>query len=786
MPAPRFRQPRRVRRFVQFRLRTLLILITVSALGLAGYRSRVQYYLRQHEAALALSAKGAVAEWRPLRPAWLAAVLGVVLDEEVLQDCFAVHAEHAGLNDADLAHLQQMPRLERLYLARNPISDEGLKRLQGLQRLERLSLWETKITDEGLRHVGKLRSLKVLDIHRVSSPFACGSPRSDSWALFYPRTSPGLTEACLSHLKDTASLRELHFSFPLSDEGLATLADFERLRVRTLVLCGATPAGLAFLPRFRDLETLVIIDSNVGSDGLRPLSHLPNLRRLQLRVVTAEGNGWELLGDIPNLEELSVITSFVDGRGLQSLHKLKRLRALSLKTTGITDSDVRHLGGLANLSRLDLTYESLTADALSGLENMEQLTSLRFHAPLDDQATRVLARMPKLEKLLAPKPGTAYAFYLTDTGLADLAKLRCLETAEVHDAVDGAKLPGVDVPAGRGTITDAGLTSLWLSLNLRMVHVSGRDISLEGLRWGPDLVRWRYVDVFFRKPQSVIVSKSLEIGAGTAEFEHSGRLQLQAEDGIGPRRVSLNVSGRDCQLDVLEHLPELKKLKLIECSPGCDWDKLRFVPGLEELEMPRDYCTKVRIDAVGIRRLAEMGGLRRLTCSLPDGFAAEDLAPLAKLQRLEELDLTFNEVTANHLAILGQLGKLQKIRIFGTPSRDYRSVGAEHLRDLPLLTELDLYGVTDEDMRSIGEMRTLVRLVLPDDRLSQEGLVYVGNLPELKYLAVAKNFPRNGAGEYQQDQRIERLRRSFPGLTVSEKYRTPGLRVLTAPATTPE
>ena len=42
-------------------------------------------------------------------------------------------------------------------------------------------------------------------------------------------------------------------------------------------------------------------------------------------------------------------------------------------------------------------------------------------------------------------------------------------------------------------------------------------------------------------------------------------------------------------------------------------------------------------------------------------------------------------------------------------------VYADELCTQPLLTELDLYGVTDEDMRSIGEIRTLVRLVLPDD-----------------------------------------------------------------------
>ncbi len=50
---------RRSRRFVQLRLRTLLLLTTLCACGLGFYHIKVRPYQRQHEAGVALSAMGA-------------------------------------------------------------------------------------------------------------------------------------------------------------------------------------------------------------------------------------------------------------------------------------------------------------------------------------------------------------------------------------------------------------------------------------------------------------------------------------------------------------------------------------------------------------------------------------------------------------------------------------------------------------------------------------------------------------------------------------------------------
>lgn len=765
-PMTTYEAPRKryFRRFLQFRLRTLLVIITLTAVGLSCYYGYIEPYGRQHEAGLALAGKGVSMEWRSARPAWLVAVLGLAIDRAVLQDCVAVHAEHAGLKDDDLVHLRQMPQLRRLYLARNPISDKGLEHLVGLQRLERLSLWGTNITDDGLRHVGQLSALRVLDIHNGDGPFFCGSQQTGGWALEgrYPRIVPDRpTGACLTYLHGLNNLRTMHFSFPLYNDGLAQLATFESLRVRTLVLNNVTPTGLSHLPHFRELETLVIVRSTAGSDGLRPLAHLPNLRWLELRSVQVADDGWQPLGELPRLEELSVIASFMGDSGLKSLRGLRSLQKLSLRGNGISDQSVAHLAGLANLRELDLSFEFLTADALNGLKNMDQLERLGLHVRLDDEAVHSLAQMPKLTKLFGPKRNALFECYLTDAGLADLAKLRCLPGVKISDAVAGATLAGVDVPANPGTLTDAGLARLWDTPGFEQLTVSGRDLTTAGLCWKPELADMRYLQVTSERSLSEVISGKLEIGAGSAEFYSHG-IGLVAEAGLGPQRVNLSYKGDDCQLDVLQYVPKIRRLKLAAnrrpTSPGCDWDKLRFVPRLETFEMPADHLRNARIDAVGLRRLGEMEGLRRLVCSLPDNISPDELSPLANLKKLEYLELYGAGLTAEHIRHLAQLSNLGILNIHGPPPAGDLSIGAHFLANHQHLTELQLYGVTDEDMPALGKLKRLYRLTLKDHRISDEAFEHLSKLSALRYLTLdAKGM---------EAARLKQIAGRLPGVVV--------------------
>jgi hypothetical protein len=65
--------------------------------------------------------------------------------------------------DADLIHVERLPRLEVLNLGGTSVSDAGLVRLRGLTRLRYLTLDSTNVTDSGVEQLQKsLPNCKIL------------------------------------------------------------------------------------------------------------------------------------------------------------------------------------------------------------------------------------------------------------------------------------------------------------------------------------------------------------------------------------------------------------------------------------------------------------------------------------------------------------------------------------------------------------------------------------------------------------------------------------------------
>lgn len=63
-----------------------------------------------------------------------------------------------------LVHLANMPRLRMLYLGKTQISNDSLVHLTGLPSIRFLDLMRTQITDEALEHLKSLHELEYLDI----------------------------------------------------------------------------------------------------------------------------------------------------------------------------------------------------------------------------------------------------------------------------------------------------------------------------------------------------------------------------------------------------------------------------------------------------------------------------------------------------------------------------------------------------------------------------------------------------------------------------------------------
>lgn len=138
------------RRWLQYSLRTLLVLVLLLSLPLAWFALKIRKAERQRQAVDAIATLGGWVRYdyqfnssgvyiqgaRPPGPEWLRKLVG-----------------HDLFTHVTMVSLQ--PRY-RFSLAVNRIGDDALEHLRQFTELQRLSLLSTKVTDAGLEHLGGL------------------------------------------------------------------------------------------------------------------------------------------------------------------------------------------------------------------------------------------------------------------------------------------------------------------------------------------------------------------------------------------------------------------------------------------------------------------------------------------------------------------------------------------------------------------------------------------------------------------------------------------------------
>ena len=152
------------RRWYQFSLRTLLVVVTLICVGPGGYLVYQQRLAkREEEAVKALSQSPANQLY--IRPHWL---------RTLLARRTAGHVVGIGLcsretKDADFAPLAELSGLVWLDLIDTEVTDDGLAHLSGLTSLKQLRLDETEVTDAGLEHLARLKNLTLLNLYKTAS-----------------------------------------------------------------------------------------------------------------------------------------------------------------------------------------------------------------------------------------------------------------------------------------------------------------------------------------------------------------------------------------------------------------------------------------------------------------------------------------------------------------------------------------------------------------------------------------------------------------------------------------
>ncbi len=213
-------QPKQ-RPWLQFRLRTLLVLVAIVSVYLAyeAYQDR-----QQREVVSSLLGAGGTVRYdyekadatipnvfdpqaEPWGPEWLKE-----LGTENFQDVIMVNLRDKPITDDDLVQLKKLPKLENLDLSNTQVTSRGMAHIAKLKNLKYLSLWNTRVDDEGLQYLAGLDNLYalILDGTRVTDKGLIhleGLVNLEEWLGL---TGTGVTDAGLEHLKGLVKLRNLN------------------------------------------------------------------------------------------------------------------------------------------------------------------------------------------------------------------------------------------------------------------------------------------------------------------------------------------------------------------------------------------------------------------------------------------------------------------------------------------------------------------------------------------------------------------------------------------------
>ena len=217
--------PKARRRWLQFSLRTLMVLVLIIGAGLGWVGMKLRRARAQREDVGEIEKLGGTVLYdRPFRQSdWQRDLFGA----DVVSHPDKVYFLKDRLADGDLpglrAHLQRLPQVKELVFAEARITDAGLVEVAALPQLESLAFLKVHVTDAGLVHLQRLTQLRRL-------------------SLFASQ----VTDAGLVCLQELPQLRQLGLDdTQVTDAGLVHLRGLTRLE-RLYLACSAC-AGQAQL-----------------------------------------------------------------------------------------------------------------------------------------------------------------------------------------------------------------------------------------------------------------------------------------------------------------------------------------------------------------------------------------------------------------------------------------------------------------------------------------------------------------------------------------------------------
>ncbi len=340
----------RRRRWLQFSVRSLLLVILLCAAGVYAGRVCFEAYRRQRQAMALIEKLGGRYETTEAT-GWLRRLFAGHSQDVILADL-------ADCNDpsAYLDQIAALPALETLVVGGRSFSDEDLSPLRGVKSLQGLVLDSTSVTEEGLATFSA--ALPHAVVYR-SQRRAIASLRKMADVNVKPSSSHARLQTLVGGVYFDEAQRVAYW-LNEGDVDLVPLEHFDTLLTLDLSRTGVSGEPLVSVKSLKNLRRLDLTGTRVGDAGLAHvahLSHLRTLRLLELSNTTVTDAGLRHLQGMTSLSSLSLSETQVGDAGLLHLHGMTSLDSLSLNDTQVGDV------GLAQLEHCDLRYLEALANA---------------------------------------------------------------------------------------------------------------------------------------------------------------------------------------------------------------------------------------------------------------------------------------------------------------------------------------------------------------------------------------------------------------------------------------
>ena len=473
-------------------------------------------------------------------------------------------------------------------------------------------------------------------------------------------------EAMENYPRALETLRRLNTSDPAIASRIQTIEHKRNLQ------SGAETVSVAGMEFERTAKTAVLDDRDLTDDRLQEVTALYALDSLSLR--NNRITDVSPLAALGGLDELDL-----SGNRIRNVAPLSGIRGLrSLKLSGNPVSDCSSLASLSNLSSLDLTDTGLKEEDVLALAEALPLCAIRVTAD-DTEKTEIILYCNRRIR------ADVTELQLSGLGLRELSALEAF--TEVHT-----------LNLGENEIGD--LRPLMRLSKLEVLDLSGNEVAdLRPLIGLPKLVK---LNVSGNQ-----ITETAAVGTiGTLEELNLAGNRLSDFSGLGKlsrlKTLDLSATGvKDVVLSELSGLTGLQQLNLQENTGLSD-------RAVSTLKSALSGCTILTSELIyEVDFASHMVRSDEKYLSFP-ASGIGDLNGLGQLTRLEELNLSDNEITSLYaFEICGSRETLKILNLSGNRISDVTSLNA-----LTVLEDLDLSDNMIEVTVGLERISTLKRLNL--------------------------------------------------------------------------